>query len=129
VPAEVPSGPVELRATGLFKRSFARKNKGLSRPPRPGSDQPATKLDLALKTFVECKRHKPPRPLPERFKDHQLKGALSWCRECHLAPDTLLLYTLDAAALTLLAVVDHDELAGPRGRALARQLRSLREEG
>lgn len=32
--------------------------------------------------------------LPERLKDHQLKGNFVGCRDCHLEPDWLLIYRL-----------------------------------
>ncbi|WP_095063017.1 type II toxin-antitoxin system mRNA interferase toxin, RelE/StbE family [Kingella negevensis] len=30
--------------------------------------------------------------MPEKFKDHELKGNLNNFRECHVKPDLLLLY-------------------------------------
>jgi mRNA interferase YafQ len=33
-------------------------------------------------------------PLPERYKDHALKGKWNHYRELHIAPDWLLLYKL-----------------------------------
>ena len=42
--------------------------------------------------------------LPARFRDHQLKGALANFRECHLAPDILLVYQRDDAELVLVLV-------------------------
>jgi len=32
------------------------------------------------------------KPMPERFKDHQLSGNLKDFRECHIEPDWLLMY-------------------------------------
>ena len=32
------------------------------------------------------------KPLPEKYKDHQLIGNKKYIRECHVQPDTLLLY-------------------------------------
>jgi mRNA interferase YafQ len=40
-------------------------------------------------------------PLPEKFKDHALIGAYDKFRECHLAPDWLLVYSVESAVLTL----------------------------
>ena len=31
-------------------------------------------------------------PLPAAYRDHALSGAYSGCRECHIAPDWLLVY-------------------------------------
>ena len=41
-------------------------------------------------------------PLPEKYKDHKLKGEYLGYRECHIAPDWLLIYKIDAGALTLI---------------------------
>ncbi len=40
-------------------------------------------------------------PLPERNKDHQLLGDYAGCRECHIAPDWLLVYEVDGDMLIL----------------------------
>ncbi len=39
--------------------------------------------------------------LPEKNKDHALIGDFFGCRECHLAPDWLLVYKVDNGALIL----------------------------
>lgn len=41
-------------------------------------------------------------PLPNRYHDHALKGNYAGFRECHLAPDWLLVYRTDAETVTLL---------------------------
>lgn len=33
-------------------------------------------------------------PLPEEYKDHTLSGNFKGCRECHIAPDWLLVYEI-----------------------------------
>lgn len=38
-------------------------------------------------------------PLPAKYRDHSLVGQYTGCRECHVAPDWLLIY-----------MVNHDEL-------------------
>jgi len=40
--------------------------------------------------------------LPEKYKDHQLTGEFSGCRECHIEPDWLLIYEIDRGELLLL---------------------------
>ena len=40
--------------------------------------------------------------LEAKFKDHELKGNLKGCRECHVDPDWLLIYSLHDAILVLL---------------------------
>jgi len=41
-------------------------------------------------------------PLPEAYKDRQLAGSYFGCRECHIAPDWLLIYEVDSNASLLL---------------------------
>ncbi len=40
--------------------------------------------------------------LPEKNRDHILSGSYAGYRECHIAPDWLLIYRVDANVLTLL---------------------------
>lgn len=40
-------------------------------------------------------------PLPERNKDHPLSGDYAGCRECHVAPDWLLIYEIVDETLML----------------------------
>jgi mRNA interferase YafQ len=48
-------------------------------------------------------------PLPLKYRDHKLSGNLAEFRECHLAPDILLLYQIDNGLLllTLVSVGNH----------------------
>lgn len=57
-----------------------------------------SKLEEALRFLILKKE------LPMNFYDHQLKGNLSPYRECHLLPDTLLVYKYREENLVLLAV-------------------------
>jgi len=41
--------------------------------------------------------------LPPRFHDHALIGEYNHCRECHIAPDWLLVYSVDKGKLILTA--------------------------
>ena len=41
------------------------------------------------------------RPLPEKNRDHALSGNYDGCRECHIAPDWLLIYQSDEDFLKL----------------------------
>jgi mRNA interferase YafQ len=63
-----------------------------------------------MHAFNEIKRKIPPKPLPAGMKDHQLKGKWKDVRECHLAPDVLLLYRQEGNVITLLAIGTHDDL-------------------
>lgn len=40
-------------------------------------------------------------PLPEQFKDHNLSGNYNGFRECHIAPDWLLIYQANNNELVL----------------------------
>lgn len=40
-------------------------------------------------------------PLPEQFKDHNLSGNYNGFRECHIAPDWLLVYQVSNNELVL----------------------------
>ena len=50
--------------------------------------------------------------LSEKYKDHKLTGNLKNFRECHLAPDILLLYQIDDGILilTLVSIGNHAQL-------------------
>ena len=39
--------------------------------------------------------------LPKKYKDHNLIGDYSDCRECHITPDWLLIYKIDGNELIL----------------------------
>lgn len=41
-------------------------------------------------------------PLPPKHKDHPLSGNYDGHRECHIAPDWLLIYKIERETLTLL---------------------------
>ena len=41
-------------------------------------------------------------PLDRKYNDHPLKGKYKDCRECHIAPDWLLVYKLSKQTLILL---------------------------
>lgn len=50
--------------------------------------------------------------LPEKNRDHQLIGNYAGCRECHIAPDWLLVYEIkkDELILVLTRTGTHSEL-------------------
>ncbi len=50
--------------------------------------------------------------LPSEYKDHRLIGSLKDFRECHLAPDILLMYQIDDGLLilTLVNIGSHAQL-------------------
>lgn len=52
--------------------------------------------------------------LPDKNKDHALKGELSGFRECHIEPDWLLIYKIEECELLLYATAtgSHADLFG-----------------
>ena len=41
------------------------------------------------------------KPLPEKYKDHNLSSNYVGCRECHITPDWLLIYEVEEDELML----------------------------
>ena len=78
----------------------------------------------AMKVFNDCKRSIPPKSLPRGMSDHKLEGALKDFRECHLEGDVLLIYQpIAGGAIKLCRVCTHDDIRGPKGKALAAALK------
>jgi len=48
--------------------------------------------------------------LPPQHKDHQLKGTLKDCRECHIESDWLLIYRIAGSELCLVRTGTHADL-------------------
>ncbi|NJO64144.1 MAG: type II toxin-antitoxin system mRNA interferase toxin, RelE/StbE family [Richelia sp. RM2_1_2] len=66
-----------------------------------------------LRIFIEFKKNRPPKKLPNGFKDHKLKGKLDGFFECHLdgqKGNVLLIYTDVGDRVVLIACCDHNEL-------------------
>jgi len=55
-------------------------------------------------------------PLDPKHKDHQLRGNMSRYRECHVAPDWLLVYQLAPGVVTFARTGSHSELFGKNRR-------------
>ena len=51
-------------------------------------------------------------PLPEKYKDHPLRGKFEHYRECHLEPDWLLIYKLIASEIHFTRTGTHSDLFG-----------------
>lgn len=51
-------------------------------------------------------------PLPSSNKDHALKGNYKDCRECHISPDWLLIYSVENSLkiITLVRTGSHSDL-------------------
>jgi mRNA interferase YafQ len=63
-------------------------------------------LDDIIKLLINEK------PLPAKNKDHMLVGNYRGCRECHITPDWLLIYSVDNGInlLTLVRTGSHSDL-------------------
>lgn len=79
-----------------------------------------------LATFIAMKASRPPVALPRGMRDHALGGVLSGFSECHLAADACLLYTDSGGVVTLIEIVDHDEMQGPKAKAVAKRNAAFR---
>ncbi len=55
------------------------------------------------KLFAVLEMLKTGDPLPEKYRDHQLKGDLEDLRECHIENNWLLVYRINEGELVLLA--------------------------
>lgn len=49
-------------------------------------------------------------PLPEKFRDHAQTGYWAGFRECHIRPDWLLIYKVEAETLMLYRTGTHSDL-------------------
>lgn len=65
-----------------------------------------TLLDDIIKLLIKGKT------LPKKNKDHALVGDYKGCRECHITPDWLLIYSIDNGVnlLTLVRTGSHSDL-------------------
>jgi mRNA interferase YafQ len=62
------------------------------------------KLKIILKLLAAGEQ------LPPETRDHRLKGTLKDCRECHIAPDWLLIYRIEGSELCLVRTGSHADL-------------------
>ena len=78
-----------VKFTTAFKKSYKlMKKRGLD----------MTALERVIDTLRQGK------PLAEKHRDHALAGKFTGFRECHIAPDWLLIYLIDHGVLTLTLV-------------------------
>ena len=48
--------------------------------------------------------------LPEKYKDHPLRGDYKDCRDSHLEPDWILIYRMDGKTIHLIRLGSHADL-------------------
>lgn len=77
---------LDVYFTNQFKRDFKLAKKRGCNP-------------LLLENVVDMLRRQ--EPLPEKNRDHALTGDYAGFRECHISPDWLLVYCVDAGRLIL----------------------------
>ena len=77
---------LNLTKTGKIKKDFKLAEK-------QGLD--IDELKIVVGMLAEGKR------LPEKYRDHQLKGNYKGHRECHIDPDWLLIYKISESILVL----------------------------
>lgn len=89
--------PLTIRQSTRFRRD-------VKRLLRRGAD--LSRLETVIETLVI------PSVLDERFRDHPLVGNWKGYRECHLQPDWLLIYRIEANERQLVRTGSHAELFG-----------------
>jgi addiction module RelE/StbE family toxin len=107
-----PARKVTVEAASGFKESY-----------RSFSASADVRDNMTL--FNVEKRKIPPGRLPNKMKDHKLKGQLAGISECHLADDVLLLYTHENDVIKLLRCCRHDDLYGGKSKALQKTIKAL----
>jgi len=83
------------RLSGAFKRDVRKAQKR-------GKD--TGKLRTLMALLIDEK------PLPERYRDHPLKGAWAGFRDAHIEPDWLLVYRIEGDELQLARTGTHSDL-------------------
>jgi mRNA interferase YafQ len=86
---------LEIVQSSRFKRDIKKARK---------QGKPLAELQTAIKIIVQQK------PLPKKFRDHNLGGDYANFRECHIRPDWLLIYKITERELQLARVGSHSEL-------------------
>ena len=85
---------------GIFRTSQFKRD--VKKAKRRGKDTDRLKEVIVLLVQGQA--------LPAKHKDHQLKGVNKDCRECHIEPDWLLTYRIEANLLQLVRTGSHSDL-------------------
>lgn len=85
----------QARTTGQFDRDY-------SQMVKRGKD--VLKLDTVMLSLLKAE------PLPQRYKDHALKGTFKGRRDCHIEPDWLLIYQIDADTIVFERTGTHSDI-------------------
>lgn len=92
---------MEIRQTSQFKKDIKKLK----------SSKKGKKTTSVLKKAI-FPRLLSKTPLPAEHRDHALIGDWIPARECHVFPDTLLIYRVEDDVLVLVRVGSHGELFG-----------------
>ncbi|MFA5800438.1 MAG: type II toxin-antitoxin system YafQ family toxin [Candidatus Peribacteraceae bacterium] len=89
----------DIQATKRYKKDFKRLRK---------AGFGTGKLERVIELLATGER------LPQKYRDHELRGRLKNTRECHIGPDWLLRYAKDEdlLVLILLSTGDHRRVLG-----------------
>ncbi len=88
-----------IRRTTRFKRDYKRENRGQYRETL-GDD-----LYDVVSSLASCDT------LPEKYKDHPMRGIWNYHRNCHVHPDLILIYSKASQRyLDLVRLGSHSEL-------------------
>jgi len=88
-----------LKLSVVFTKGFKKDFKKIEKHEK--------KLFQLKETVISLTERK---PLNKKLLDHPLKGDYKDCRECHLAPDFLLIYKVEDETLILVRCGSHTEL-------------------
>ncbi len=85
----------QVRTTGQFERDYAQTVK---------RGKKVEKLDDVMMMLVTGQS------LPPKYRDHALKGDFKGFRDCHIEPDWLLIYKVDADVITFARTGTHSDI-------------------
>ncbi len=88
-----------MTTTIVWTKTFS---KELKRQQKRGKN--LSKLKTFLKILTDEKNP------PKKYRDHPLIGNFKGCRECHIEPDWLLIYTKKEKNITLERTGSHSDL-------------------
>jgi mRNA interferase YafQ len=93
-----------IKGTNQYKRDYKRTTKGKSKDY-------VCQIDIDLAAVLEVLAAD--QALATRYEDHPLSNDWKGCRECHVRPDLLLVYSKpDRDTLVLVRLGSHAELFG-----------------
>ncbi len=80
----------------MLKPSYTKQLKKDIKKVKKSGSRDIEKLKTVIKTLIEEKQ------LDLSYKDHKLQGNYKDRRECHITPDWLLIYNIDAKEKTII---------------------------